>query len=81
MMDACSRWGLLWRSSSHRHGQRESLLWDGIQPLIFPNRSAARQYSRRKYGYINTRPDLRAEPYGWRMPSPVHILGIQWRKA
>lgn len=43
-------------------------------PLVtFATRQAARAFIRDRYGYIATRPDLRAEPHGWRLPIPVRI--------
>lgn len=66
-------WGLLWRSKNRRDGVTEHLLYvDGV-PLIFATKKEAQAYAQRQYGYIKTRPDLRREPHGWRMPKPVRV--------
>ena len=41
--------------------------------LSFKTRKDAEGFIKDRFGYIKTRPDLRAEPHGWKMPKPVKI--------
>jgi hypothetical protein len=69
-------WGVLWRSDSALDGKVERLLGDTSHPsrrVLFETRHEARAYIENKYGYLRTRPDLRREPFGWRMPIPVRV--------
>jgi hypothetical protein len=45
----------------------------GYKTALFKTRKDARKYIKAKYGYIASRPDLRREPHGWRMPIPVKV--------
>jgi len=65
-------------------GKREWLvgrLLGGIAPpylkgyavAVFENREVAREFIKLNFGYIATRPDLREEPHGWRMPVAVKV--------
>ena len=70
-------WGILWRSNNALDGRREHLDGDPNHPcrtLLFDSRAEARRYNNERYGYIRTRPDLRAEPHGWEMPKVVRVL-------
>lgn len=42
--------------------------------LLFRTRSEAREWIEKEYGYLRTRPDLQAEPHGWKMPIPVRVV-------
>lgn len=68
-----SRWGILWRSENRLDGKRQYFLWDGTLPLLFRSRADAREYISDRFGYIAERPDLRREPHGWKMPSPIKV--------
>jgi len=63
-------WGVQWRSVNRLDGKSERLIWT---PL-FHTRRECRRYIEERYGYIRQRPDLRAEPHGWRMPRAVRVL-------
>lgn len=67
------RWEVQWRSKNRLEGLTEHFIWDGARPLLFLTRREARAYIGSKWGYISTRPDLRAEPHGWRLPCPVRV--------
>lgn len=67
------RWGVLSRSDSRLDGKREFVMWEAGAPLLFHTRRAARVYIRERYGYIKDRPDLRAEPYGWKTPLAIRV--------
>jgi hypothetical protein len=41
--------------------------------VLFRTRQKAREYINEKYGYIRTRPDLRVEPHGWRIPTAIKV--------
>lgn len=66
------RWGLLWRSHNRLNGRTEHLIFQHGLPLLFLTRRQARQHAVEFYSYVK-RPDLRAEPHGWRMPVPVRV--------
>ncbi len=67
------RWGVLWREKSKLDGVVEHLEFDLCIPVLFCKRREARAWIDEHYGYIRDRPDLRREPYGWRMPTPVRV--------
>lgn len=85
----CEAWGILWRSDNRLDGKQEHLVGhlncrdgDGapVKPageaqltLTFKTKREAQAFIRVRYGYIGQRPDLRAEPYGWKMPIPVRV--------
>jgi hypothetical protein len=74
-------WMPLWRSKNSLDGETQHLIFrdwqtaesgtDGV--LAFRTRKACREYIRRVFGYIANRPDLKAEPHGWRMPQAVRV--------
>lgn len=41
--------------------------------LLFATRDAARKHVEKTHGYLRNRPDLQAEPHGWRMPRVVKV--------
>lgn len=66
-------WAAEWVSTNALDGERRHLLHrDGV-PALFRTRVECRRYIRQYFGHIRTRPDLRAEPHGWRMPQPVRV--------
>lgn len=65
-------WGLLWRSENRADGKSEHLICNCL-PVLFSTRREALAYIKEHYGYIATRPDLRREPHGWKMPLPVRV--------
>jgi hypothetical protein len=62
-------WGVLWQSENRLSGRQRHLMW---APL-FRNRRECRAYITREWGYIRSRPDLLAEPHGWRIPKAVRV--------
>lgn len=71
------RWGLLWHSRNRLDGERAHLIMENCQPALFRTRAAAREFAKQRYGYIANRPDLQAEPHGWRLPQPVRVeIGV-----
>ena len=79
------RWAILERSDNRLDGKREWLVGDGSGlPRMFLSRSACRAYIQNYFSYIRTRPDLRAEPHGWKMPQAVKVLvsvECHWRRV
>lgn len=79
------RWAVLWRSDNRLDGKQEYLVGDGKGlPLVFLSRSACRAYIQNHYSYIRTRPDLKVEPHGWKMPQAIKVLvsvKCHWRPA
>jgi hypothetical protein len=67
------RWALEWNSRNQLDGERRFFMWDGTCPHLFRTREAARRFVSEKYGYINARPDLKAEPHGWAPPRVVKV--------
>ena len=79
-MAKVARWGLMWRSKN-KSGTTEHLIWDWrdperLTPKLFRTRREAREWKRENYEYILRRPDLRAEPHGWRPPKVVKVVCI-----
>lgn len=67
-------WGALWRSDNKMDGYREWLLnGPNCLPVMFRTRREARAYIDETLGYIRERPDLRAQPHGWKIPIPVRV--------
>lgn len=75
------KWGLLWRTTTRLDGLREHLIFEGCAPVMFQTRHEARAYANEKFGYIKTRQDLQREPHCWRVPQPVQLLAIEWRRS
>ena len=68
-------WAAKWRSQCLLDGKTEYLIGAGLTPpLLFKTRADCRAYIRIKYSYLATRPDLRREPHGWKMPVPVKVI-------
>ena len=85
MSDYPYRWAILWRSQNKRDGYTERFVWDWKDPLrttpiLFRTRREARAMIRERYGYIKSRPDLRAEPHGWKIPRPIKVV-VEIKKA
>lgn len=73
-----TRWGILWRSENKLDGKNEHLVWNWRDqsrklPVLFRTRKEARAFKRQHYGNIMDRPDLRAEPHGWKPPKVVKL--------
>ena len=73
-------WAGEWHSNSLLDGERRHILYENRFPALFHTRRACREYINDKYGYIKTRPDLRTEPHGWRMPQPVKVEVVKVNK-
>ena len=70
------RWGILWRSENQLNGRREFLIGDVgsiVKTQLFRTFREARAACAKEYGYIKARPDLQAEPHGWKMPKVVKV--------
>ena len=67
------RWGILWCSKNKKDGISEHILCRDFVPALFVTRQDARSYRESRYGYLRNRPDLRAEPFGFRMPRVVRL--------
>lgn len=76
-------WAVKWISDNELDGHSEHLLGaahvgkpdelGGYTIMVFGSRRDARAHIKSRYGYIRTRPDLRREPYGWKMPRAVRV--------
>ena len=67
------RWALLWRSENKRDGKDEHFMWVGSAPYLFPSRVFAEAHINSAWAYLKNRPDLKAEPHGWKMPKAVRV--------
>ena len=72
-MSTTMRWAIEWYSKNALDGVTRHFMWDGERPRLYLTRAAARAEIKAEYGYILTRPDLRAEPHGWRLPRAVRV--------
>ena len=63
----------MWRSYSKRDGKEERIEWENCNPVLFKTRKEALAHINLEYGYIRSRKDLKAEPYGWKMPRAVKV--------
>jgi hypothetical protein len=66
-------WAAKWVSENSLDGRREWLIHEALVVALFPTRRACREYIKKHFGYIADRPDLRAEPHGWRVPQPTQV--------
>ena len=66
-------WAGQWHTKNKLDGETKHILYENCLPMLFHTRREAREYINKKYGYIRTRPDLRAEPHGWRLPTAVKV--------
>jgi hypothetical protein len=69
-----SAWAALWRSENKLDGVSSHLIYHNGKLAVFNSRRLAREHIEREYGYIRTRPDLKAEPHGWKMPIVVKVI-------
>ncbi len=65
-------WWAVEARSGRLDGDRRYLVW-GSPPRLFYTRRECREYIEATHGYIRHRPDLRAEPFGLRMPQAVLV--------
>ena len=73
-------WAVEWHSRNRLDGDRRNIQYDPMAPgwpQLFSTRAACRAFIEERYGYIRTRPDLRAEPLGWRMPQAVMVRVVK----
>jgi hypothetical protein len=66
-------WAAQWHSKNQLDGDRKYIIYEDLLPMLFKTRARCRKWIKEKYGYITERPDLRAEPHGWRMPQAVKV--------
>lgn len=80
-------WAVKWREESSLDGKREYLMGRfygvdapkapcclaGYTTMVFSTRDEARTFIKDVYGYLKDRPDLKAEPFGWKIPMPVKV--------
>jgi len=67
-------WAGEWHSNNLLDGVTMHILYENGLPVLFRTRRQCREFIKDKYGYIAERPDLRAEPHGWRMPQTVKVV-------
>ena len=67
-------WAAEWHSVNNLDGEKRHFIYNGLcSPALFRTRRECRVFIKDKYGYIASRPDLRAEPHGWRMPQAMKV--------
>lgn len=75
LLKEAKRWAILCGSDNRLDGKREWLQGDGSGlPRMFMTRKSCRAYIEKHFSYIRTRPDLKAEPHGWKMPQAVKVM-------
>lgn len=68
-------WAAQWHSFNQLDGNRKHIITgDDCLPKLFRTRQECREYIKEKFGYIPERPDLRAEPHGWRTPTAIKVI-------
>ena len=73
-------WALKWRQENRLDGKTEHIIrhhhgaYNYPTFLVFHTRREAREHLKANYGYLRTRPDLKAEPHGWKMPQVVKVV-------
>jgi hypothetical protein len=67
-------WAVQWRSKNKLDGESRHFCWEHADVRLYRTRREARMFIDQEYGYIRHRPDLRAEPHGWRMPRAVRVI-------
>ncbi len=66
-------WAAEWHSNCRLDGETRHIIYDNCLPVLFRTRQKCREFIKDTYGYIANRPDLRAEPHGWRTPQPIKV--------
>jgi len=67
-------WAAEWHSKNYLDGDRRHIIYENLLPALFKTRRECRAFIKEKYGYIAERPDLQAEPHGWRTPKAVKVI-------
>lgn len=75
MKSKITRWAIKHSSKNRIDGLRQ---WYDFNSQansyrLFNTRKEARNYIEKLFSYIRNRPDLKAEPHGWRMPVAVKV--------
>lgn len=71
-------WAAEWYSVNRLDGETRYFLSEAPgPPSLFKTRAQCREWIKKHYGYIAHRPDLRAEPHGWRMPRAVRAKVVR----
>lgn len=69
-------WAVEFRTESLRSGSKRFLVRKvpgQLLPSLFRTRQDARKFAEEQLGYIRKRPDLQAEPHGWKPPRVVKV--------
>ena len=67
-------WAVEWHTRNRLDGDLRKLVWDPRDRYrLFRTRRECRAYIEVHSAVLRTRPDLRAEPFGWRMPRAVRV--------
>ena len=74
MKTTLHRWAIKHRSLNMTDGKREYFDAYRTTFALFLTRRDAKEHIEEHFGYIKNRPDLRAEPHGWKMPVAVKVI-------
>ncbi len=67
-------WAAEWHSKNSLDGEKRFIINDtDCLPALFRTRQQCRDFIQATHGYIADRPDLQAEPHGWRIPQAVKV--------
>jgi len=67
-------WGIKWISDCKLDGHTEYITGNTMGWDVFRTRAEARAFREKRYGYLRNRPDLKAEPFGWKMPQVIKVI-------
>ena len=71
-------WAAQWHSKCRLDGEKRYIMNENYLPKLFRTRRECREWIEKDCGYIKDRPDLRAEPHGWRLPQAVKVkVGVE----
>jgi len=63
----------MWRTNGDYTGECHNIICERGIPVLFRKKREAKAWIDDSYGYIKSRPDLRAAPHRWRLPIPVKV--------
>ena len=76
-MSDLQAWAVEWHNRNQVDGDQRNLVWfhdpGPFDYRLFRTRAECRAWIDRHMGYLRERPDLRREPFGWRIPRAVRV--------
>ncbi len=71
-------WAVKFSSQNRLDGYREHFVFrrSACTAMMFRTRQEAREWIELHWAFLRYRPDLKAEPHGWKMPKPCQVKVI-----